>query len=225
MFWFLISWLWMVSVVGFFGVFFSQFFSVEHKGFKKKNGILTSCPKIKVSRIQRSFVRSKTKKKVPRFFSERPAWSNGRLANYWHASGCVLPEVFKLFSDLEKPFRATWLVILERKFTPSLVSQQPPSQHPRKRMNDDCWKIPIFNRKYIFIHGGFSIVMLVFRGVLYFMVKKLYWTWPSRRCVLTKRHGHSQTWVGTLPETNIAPENRPSQKESSVPTIIIQVLC
>ena len=25
-------------------------------------------------------------------------------------------------------------------------------------------KIPMFNRKYIFIHGGFSIVMLVFRG-------------------------------------------------------------
>ncbi len=24
------------------------------------------------------------------------------------------------------------------------------------------WKIPIFNRKYIFIHGGWSIVMLVF---------------------------------------------------------------
>ena len=29
------------------------------------------------------------------------------------------------------------------------------------------WKIPMFNRKYIdsFIHGGFSIAMLVFRGV------------------------------------------------------------
>ena len=29
----------------------------------------------------------------------------------------------------------------------------------------------------------------------------------------------------TLPETNIAPENRPSQKESSLPTIHFQVLC
>ena len=29
-------------------------------------------------------------------------------------------------------------------------------------------------------------------------------------------------WV-TLPETNIAPENRPSQKETSIPTIIFQV--
>ncbi len=33
----------------------------------------------------------------------------------------------------------------------------------------------------------------------------------------------------TLPETNIAPEkaheNRPSQKESSIPTIHFQVLC
>ena len=29
----------------------------------------------------------------------------------------------------------------------------------------------------------------------------------------------------TLPKTNIAPENRPSQKESSLPTIHFQVLC
>ena len=30
---------------------------------------------------------------------------------------------------------------------------------------------------------------------------------------------------GTLPETNIAPENRPSQKETSIPTINFQVPC
>ena len=29
----------------------------------------------------------------------------------------------------------------------------------------------------------------------------------------------------TLPETNIAPENRPSQKETYLPTIHFQVLC
>ena len=29
----------------------------------------------------------------------------------------------------------------------------------------------------------------------------------------------------TLPETNIAPENRPAQKETSIPTIHFQVLC
>ena len=29
----------------------------------------------------------------------------------------------------------------------------------------------------------------------------------------------------TLPETNIAAENRPSQKEGSLPTIKFQVLC
>ena len=29
----------------------------------------------------------------------------------------------------------------------------------------------------------------------------------------------------TLPETNVAPENRPSQKETSIPTIHFQVLC
>ena len=28
---------------------------------------------------------------------------------------------------------------------------------------------------------------------------------------------------GTLPETNIAPENRPSEKEHSIPTIHVQV--
>ena len=31
-----------------------------------------------------------------------------------------------------------------------------------------------------------------------------------------------QTLLSTLPETNIAPENRPSQKESSLPTIHFQ---
>ena len=30
---------------------------------------------------------------------------------------------------------------------------------------------------------------------------------------------------GTLPETNIAPENRTSEKEHSIPTIHVQVLC
>ncbi len=30
---------------------------------------------------------------------------------------------------------------------------------------------------------------------------------------------------GTLPETNIAPENRPFQKETSIPTIHFQVRC
>ena len=29
----------------------------------------------------------------------------------------------------------------------------------------------------------------------------------------------------TFPETNIAPENRPSQKETSIPTIHFQGLC
>ena len=33
------------------------------------------------------------------------------------------------------------------------------------------------------------------------------------------------TLCGTLPETNIAPENRPSQREASIPTIHFQVLC
>ena len=32
-------------------------------------------------------------------------------------------------------------------------------------------------------------------------------------------------FYGTLPKTNIAPENRPSQKETSVPTVNFQGLC
>ena len=32
-------------------------------------------------------------------------------------------------------------------------------------------------------------------------------------------------YVHTLPETNIAPENGPSQKETSIPTINFQGLC
>ena len=35
--------------------------------------------------------------------------------------------------------------------------------------------------------------------------------------------GHLQNI--TLPKTNMAPENRPSQKETSIPTIHFQVLC
>ena len=41
-------------------------------------------------------------------------------------------------------------------------------------------------------------------------------------------HNLKQVWLTiTLPETNIAPENRPSQKETSIPTptINFQVLC
>ena len=35
----------------------------------------------------------------------------------------------------------------------------------------------------------------------------------------------TETKGGTLPKTRIAPENRSSQKESSLPTINFQVLC
>ena len=36
---------------------------------------------------------------------------------------------------------------------------------------------------------------------------------------------HQQFFGVTLPKTNIAPENRPSQKETSLPTIHFQGLC
>ena len=34
-----------------------------------------------------------------------------------------------------------------------------------------------------------------------------------------------EQFIITLPKTNIAPENGPSQKETSIPTIHFQVLC
>ena len=36
---------------------------------------------------------------------------------------------------------------------------------------------------------------------------------------------YSYLYIYTLPETNIAPENRPSQKETSIPTMHFQGLC
>ncbi len=41
----------------------------------------------------------------------------------------------------------------------------------------------------------------------------------------SKKPGLSLLSTNTLPETNIAPENRTSQKESNLPTIHFQVLC
>jgi len=33
---------------------------------------------------------------------------------------------------------------------------------PQKKQHGDGWKVTIFDRRYILIHGWFSIVMLVF---------------------------------------------------------------
>ena len=52
---------------------------------------------------------------------------------------------------------------LERQSQTSETSTNSVELHPYKLTWH--WKLPIFNRKYIFIHGGFSIVMLVFAGV------------------------------------------------------------
>ena len=43
---------------------------------------------------------------------------------------------------------------------------------------------------------------------------------PDTQCMV-----YLPTWKVTLPKFNIAPENRPSQKETSLPTIIFQGLC
>ena len=47
---------------------------------------------------------------------------------------------------------------------------------------------------------------------------------PEKSCML-EMFLPEKVWADTLPETNIAPRNRPSQKESSIPTIHFQVLC
>ena len=45
-------------------------------------------------------------------------------------------------------------------------------------------------------------------------------------CILQKKHTKTYPIMRkTVSETNIAPENRPSQKENSLPTIHFQVLC
>ena len=45
----------------------------------------------------------------------------------------------------------------------------------------------------------------------------IHWNWNERLAEVER--------YLTLPETNIAPENKPSQKETSIPTIHFQVLC
>ena len=42
---------------------------------------------------------------------------------------------------------------------------------------------------------------------------------------VSKNGGQPEISSSTLPETNIAPENKPSQEESSIPTIHFQGLC
>ena len=49
-----------------------------------------------------------------------------------------------------------------------------------RKTNMTGWKITIFNRIYIFIHGWFSIVMLVFWGE-YFVVS---WVIQQKVCLL-----------------------------------------
>ena len=48
------------------------------------------------------------------------------------------------------------------------------------------WQMSMFNRKYIFIHGGFSIVILVFGGVLPFS--------PHHPTILKQKRSNSQ-WL------------------------------
>ncbi len=50
--------------------------------------------------------------------------------------------------------------------------------------------------------------------------------WPFEKKVKSNQESSPpKKNIVTLPETNIAPEIRPSQKEISIPTIHFQVLC
>ena len=80
-----------------------------------------------------------------------------------------------------------------------------------------------------------GMILQVFGGIL-LLNHLLGWPWqkddtPLKMKILSAKSwrfgsdgGTLFNWVMfTLPETNIAPENRPSQKEMSIPTIHFQV--
>ena len=65
--------------------------------------------------------------------------------------------------------------------------------------------------------GGYPEIPMIDEQMLIVHQQKLPYKWPYKWV----------TWVltYTLPETNIAPTRKPSQKENSLPTIHFQVLC
>ena len=87
---------------------------------------------------------------------------------------------------------------------------------------------------------GFSIIFTIHFGVPLFLEtpislsKKNHqkssgrfegWDKPWKSNYLLNGFEPKRPWNFTLPETNITRENRPSQKESSIPTIYFQGLC
>ena len=72
---------------------------------------------------------------------------------------------------------------------------------------------------------GFGVQGTVaFRRLRHNAVRELQDGWVAAIIPWISQKG--EAWGrSTLPETNIAPENRPSQKETSIPTIHFQVLC
>ncbi len=113
---------------------------------------------------------------------------------------------------------------------------------PCLKTNMTGWKIFIFKRKYINSWWIFQLVMLVLRGVTSSGPRQNPWKFTVGKCQKGSReknlHGihrfssverqdpisiHHLFFV-TLPETNIAPKNWPSQKERMrLRTIICQV--
>ena len=57
------------------------------------------------------------------------------------------------------------------------------------------------------------------------MQKKHTTRWFQSCFIFTPAYFGKIPMLTTLPETNIAPENRVSQKETSIPTIHFRVLC
>ncbi len=58
-----------------------------------------------------------------------------------------------------------------------------------------------------------------------FSIQSTFLDWPRAASKATSGLSKSTSESVTLPKTNIAPENRPSQKENSFPTIIFQGTC
>ena len=81
------------------------------------------------------------------------------------------------------------------------------------------------------LHGQGRVVLGVFSRALHVFLFFLGWK-AGFLVVMAGNHGENvktsrnRHFFGsfTLPKTNIAPENRPSQKETSIPTIHFQVL-
>ena len=83
----------------------------------------------------------------------------------------------------------------------------------------ECWCQRSSSKQWLCFVGGSQNLEFSFKNLMYLWIKITPLDQPK---VGWKSHFYKKS---TLPKTNIAPENRLSQKESSIPTIHLQVLC